>query len=119
MVGSNIFNILAVLGVAAASAPNGIVVDAAAMQFDIPVMIAASVACLPIFYTRGCIDRWEGAFFLIGYIVYVSWLWLHASQAQARHAFGDAMIWFVLPLAALTLVASLLRNSRRRSRGSG
>jgi cation:H+ antiporter len=118
VVGSNIFNILAVLGAAAVCGPNGVAVDAAALQFDIPVMIAASAACLPIFFTRGCIDRWEGAFFLGGYGLYTAWVYLHASQSDARHAFGDAMLWFVLPLAAVTLVASLLRSGRRPFHGS-
>ena len=51
VVGSNILNILAVLGLPAAVASKGISVPAEALLFDIPVMIAVSVACLPIFIT--------------------------------------------------------------------
>jgi cation:H+ antiporter len=66
VVGSNIFNILAVLGLSAAISPAGIAVSNAALRFDIPVMIAVAVASLPIFITGNLIARWEGAVF-IGY----------------------------------------------------
>jgi len=57
VVGSNIFNILAVLGLTAAVAPEGVTVPVAALRFDIPFMIAVSVACLPIFFTGYRIAR--------------------------------------------------------------
>jgi cation:H+ antiporter len=117
VVGSNIFNILAVLGVAAISSPAGVAVDPAAMRFDIPVMIAAAVACLPIFFTGGRIDRWEGALFLAAYAAYAGWLYLDTSNHEGRHAFRDAMLWFALPLTALTLGVSLFQSLRRPNHG--
>ena len=47
VVGSNIFNILAVLGVAGLFSPAGINVPPEALNFDIPVMVAVAIACLP------------------------------------------------------------------------
>jgi cation:H+ antiporter len=49
IVGSNIFNILAILGLTGLLSPSGIRVSAAAINVDIPVMIAVAVACLPSF----------------------------------------------------------------------
>jgi cation:H+ antiporter len=49
IIGSNIFNILAELGLTALIAPGGVPVSHAALRFDIPMMIASAVACLPIF----------------------------------------------------------------------
>ena len=49
VVGSNIFNILAVLGLSSLVSADGIPVPEAVLGFDIPVMIAVAVACLPIF----------------------------------------------------------------------
>ncbi len=49
VVGSNIYNILAILGVASILPPSGIPVSNTLIHFDIPVMIAVSAACLPIF----------------------------------------------------------------------
>ena len=74
VVGSSIFNILAVLGLSSIATSNGINVSSAALHFDIPVMIAAAVICLPIFYTRNLISRWEGMFLLGSYWVYLYYL---------------------------------------------
>ena len=60
VIGSNLFNILAVLGLAALVAPDGINVASSALRFDIPVMIVVAVACLPIFFTGYSIARWGG-----------------------------------------------------------
>ncbi|MDZ7680118.1 MAG: hypothetical protein U5J63_00055 [Fodinibius sp.] len=64
VVGSNILNILAVLGLSGLVAPSGIPVSEAVIGFDLPLVIAVAVACLPIFFTGGTISRWEGGIFL-------------------------------------------------------
>lgn len=68
VIGSCLFNLLAVLGLAAIVAPEGINVATSALRFDIPIMIAATIACLPIFLTGYSIARWEGLVFF-GYYV--------------------------------------------------
>ncbi len=65
IVGSCLFNLLCVLGLAALVAPQGIPIPDNALAFDFPVMIAVSLACLPIFFTGYCIERWEGLLFLL------------------------------------------------------
>jgi cation:H+ antiporter len=70
VVGSNLFNVLCVLGLSA-SVSEGLPVRPSAITFDIPVMIGASLACLPIFFSRGQISRWEGILLLGGYAVYL------------------------------------------------
>jgi len=61
VIGSNLFSILAVLGLAALLVPGGVEVAPAALRFDLPVMLAVAVACLPIFFTGHLIARWRGA----------------------------------------------------------
>ena len=56
VVGSNIFNLLAVLGLAGLVAPGGLPAPAALLRFDLPVMVAVALACLPIF-ASGARDR--------------------------------------------------------------
>jgi cation:H+ antiporter len=104
VVGSNIFNILSVLGLSSIVAPAGISVDASALNFDIPVMLAVAVLCLPIFFTGHSIDRWEGAAFLFFYIAYLSYLVLFSLQHAALQPFSMTMMWFILPLTVLTLL---------------
>jgi len=109
VVGSNIFNILAVLGVASLVVPHGIQVPAAALRFDIPVLIAVAVACLPIFFTGNVIARWEGALFFGYYLAYLLYMLLSATQHQALPLFSTIMMAFVLPLTAITLAVVGLR----------
>jgi cation:H+ antiporter len=75
VVGSNIFNILLVLGATSLVAPNGIVVSETAIGFDMLIMIAVSFLCLPIFF-NGKIQRWEGGLFLGLYVAYTTYLLL-------------------------------------------
>ena len=51
------------LGLAGLVTPHGIQVSAAILRFDLPVLIAVAVACLPIFFTGNVIARWKGALF--------------------------------------------------------
>jgi cation:H+ antiporter len=113
VVGSCIFNVLAVLGITAAVAPSGIAVAPAALAFDIPVMIAVAVACLPIFFTGHLIARWEGGLFLFYYAAYTAYVILKATEHDALPAFSGVMAAFVLPLTAVTLLVLAVRARRR------
>ncbi|GAB3729800.1 calcium/sodium antiporter [Luteimonas pelagia] len=114
VVGSNIFNLLVVLGATAAVAPDGVAVSAAALRFDLPVMTAVAVACLPIFFTGHCIQRWEGALFLGYYVAYTAYLLLDAAGHDALPAFSAVMMAFVVPLTAITLAIVTIRAWRHR-----
>jgi cation:H+ antiporter len=114
VVGSNIFNILGVLGLSAAVAPGGLVVPAAMIAFDIPVMLAVAFACLPIFFTGNLIARWEGGLFFALYVAYTTYLILAAKQHDALSTYGFVLSTFVLPLCAITIVVIAWREWRRR-----
>jgi len=112
VVGSNTFNILGVLGLSSLVAPASLTVAPAMLAFDIPVMIAVALACLPIFFTGNLIARWEGALFFAYYFAYAAYLILAAREHDALATYGFAMITFVLPLTALTLVLVVWREWR-------
>ncbi|CAN5819994.1 calcium/sodium antiporter [soil metagenome] len=112
VVGSNIFNIVFVLGLAALAAPSQISIAPAVLRFDLPVMTAVALACLPIFFSGHRIDRWEGALFLGYYFAYTIFLILAASGHEALPAYSAAMLSFVLPLTALTLLLVVWRSWR-------
>lgn len=63
-IGSNNCNLLAVLGLSATVAPEGLPVSEAALWFDRSGMVAVAVACLPIFFAESVIAQWERALFL-------------------------------------------------------
>jgi cation:H+ antiporter len=104
VVGSNIFNIGAVMGVAAAASPGGVPVEASAVNFDLPVMVAVAVALLPVAFTGYGIARWEGGLFVAYYGAYTLFLLLDATTHDALQEYSALMLTFVLPLTALTLL---------------
>ncbi len=112
VVGSNIFNILSVLGFSAVLAPQGIQISPTALAFDIPVMIAVAIACWPIFVTGHAITRWEGGVFFTYYLAYTTHLVLDASGHNLKHTLSTAMMLFVIPLTVLTLAISWWSSDR-------
>lgn len=112
VVGSNLFNILGVLGISAVVAGEGIPVPVSALRLDIPVMIAVAVACLPIFFTGHLIARWEGALFLAYFVAYTTYLVLDATDARVTRTFATIMVGFVLPLTVVTLGVTVVRAVR-------
>lgn len=82
VVGSNLFNLLAVLGLAGMVSPGGIAVSHQALRVDMPVMIAVAAVCLPIFFSGSRISRREGTLLLAGYIAYTAWLILTAGLSM-------------------------------------
>jgi cation:H+ antiporter len=113
VVGSNIFNILGIVGVAGLVAPDGIAVAPSVLRFDLPVAIATCVACLPVFFTGHKISRWEGGVFLGYYAAYTSYLILAAKNHNSLPMFSMMMIWFVVPLTLLTTVIVIYRTRRQ------
>lgn len=109
IVGSNIFNLLCVLGLTALVSPQAVAVAANALAFDFPVMIAVAVACLPIFFAGYSINRWEGALFLGYYLAYTIYLVMVSTGRPAADTFADAMIGYALPLTAITLAIITVR----------
>lgn len=110
VVGSNLFNILGVLGIASVVSPTGVAVAPPALSFDLPIMIAVAVACLPIFFTGNVINRWEGGLFFAYYLAYVAFLTLNATRHDALPVFSRVMLEFALPLTILTLLIVTFRQ---------
>ena len=114
VVGSSTFNILGCLGLAGiVSGSAGLGVAPQVMGFDLWVMLAVTLACLPVFITGREIARWEGALFLAYYAAYVAWLILAAQHNGLLGTYATVMTSFVLPLTLVTLVVMLIRRPRR------
>jgi cation:H+ antiporter len=69
IVGSNIFNVMGILGITAVITP--IPVSGRFLAFDLPVMIAVSLMLTALLLTRPKIGRLMGVSLLAGYAVYV------------------------------------------------
>ncbi|MFN3338914.1 MAG: calcium/sodium antiporter [Dietzia sp.] len=120
IVGSNVFNIGAVLGITSLITP--IEVAAGAIRFDLPIMVAVALALLPIAFTGMAITRWEGLVFTGFYAAYILYVVLQASDHDALEPFSTAMLWFVIPFTALWLIVlatyelGVLRGRRQARR---
>lgn len=110
VIGSNIFNLLLILGLAAVLSRDGLPVSQAALALDLPFMIAVSIACLPIFFTGHEISRWEGYLFLGYYAAYLLYLFLDTTQHALLPIFNTVMALFVAPLTVVTLLILVYRN---------
>jgi cation:H+ antiporter len=111
-IGSNLFNILAVLGITAAVSPNSIQIPDGALSLDLPVMIAVAIACLPIFWNGYSLLRWEGIVFLGYYAAYLGWLVLDSAEHAATDEYAVGLLGFVVPLTMLTFAVIAVRQRR-------
>lgn len=74
VVGSNIYNILLVVGVLGIIPARGFLISPAALVFDIPFMCVVALMCYPVFRSQSRISRWEGALMFMTYIGYMIFL---------------------------------------------
>jgi cation:H+ antiporter len=115
IVGSNIFNILGCIGLSGLAAGHaGLGVAPQVMAFDIWVMVATAMACLPVFISGREIARWEGGLFLAYYAAYAAWLILSALHSGVLPAYASVMMSFVLPLTLVTLVVMMVHRPPRK-----
>ncbi len=118
VVGSNTFNILGCLGLSGLATGlaggGGLPMAPSLLAFDIWVMLAVALACLPVFVTGREIARWEGGVFVLYYVAYVAYLILAAQQHDALATFSAVMMSFVVPLTVITLVAVMLKKPAPR-----
>lgn len=107
-VGSNIYNLLGVLGIAGIIAPGGIPVSAQALRFDLLVMIFVAVISLPIFYVDGKISRFEGGVLFSYYVVYTAYLIMLAVDSAALPAY-TTFLYVYVSLTFVVILANAIK----------
>jgi cation:H+ antiporter len=112
VVGSNLFNMLSVLGASALAAGGGLRTSGQPLAFDLPVMVVVAVACLPVFLSGRQVARWEGVLFLAAYAGYLVWMVVIARSGSLPPAVA-VTVAFGLPLIGLTSLPLLARGRRR------
>lgn len=122
VVGSNLFNLMGVLGTTSIVAADGIPIPSSALQTDLPIMVAVAVACLPVFFTGNSIARWEGFLFFFYYCVYTSHLILSVKYPVIHRTFHSILFMFVIPLTVVTVFVihwRALRAKRTKQNEAG
>ncbi len=111
-VGSNIFNLLGVLGAGAFFSSNGILVADRILRFDFLAMVFVALVTLPIFYIDNRISRAEGGLLLTYYGLYLGYVIMDSSG----HPLVSSLRWFLLIFAPLTffvLIVSAIRTAKK------
>jgi cation:H+ antiporter len=116
IVGSNLFNLLSILGVAGLVTPGGLNVAEALLRFDFIIMFVSAAACLPVFFTGLRISRWEGGLFFAGYVTYTTYLIAQAAEGEPVPWLSIKMAIYLAPLTALTVFVAVRGLFARRWR---
>lgn len=104
VVGSNIFNIICVLGISGLVSPVPLLVGEQLKQIDIPTMLAVACLCLPFFFTQRILSRIEGSFFVVLYIAYTCYLVFVSLNLTHVEKLHNGIVYGLLP----TLVVYVL-----------
>ena len=118
VVGSNLINILLILGLCGVvSGGEGLALAPVLVARDLPVMLLTTLACLPIFWTRGVITRLEGGILVAFYGLYLLEQWLSSSRSWALDEFRLVTLVVLLPLLLVffTFQAIRWRQGLRRA----
>ena len=110
-IGSNIFNLLGVLGVSGVLAPEGITVTTRVLTLDFLVMVFVALVCIPVFYVDDNVSRGEGVLFLSYYVLYTTYLILETSKSSILSAI-TLFVSFYIPLTFIGLIMFTVRARR-------
>lgn len=114
VIGSNLFNLLGVLGLTALIAPSPLSISPNALDFDLPVMLAVAALCLPVFYSGYRVTRAEGLLLLALYLAYGLHIVSFTTGMPLAEKLERLMNYFVLPLLAALILFSTVRAWRRQ-----
>lgn len=112
VVGSNLFNLLGVLGLSGAISSNGIPVTDEALRLDLPVMIASAIVLIPVCWNGFMIKRWEGFLMMAYYFAYVAYLIFRANDSDVTDYMRTAAL-IVVPLTLVTFSVTGFQGWRR------
>ena len=117
VVGSCLLNLMLVLGgTALVTGSQGLNVTPDLIHDDLPVMLLTSLACLPIFWTRGRISRLEGGLLLGLYFLYIVDNVLPRTNLSSwSDEFRLVMLCLVFPVVMITIITQAVvywRTSR-------
>ncbi|MGY2377019.1 calcium/sodium antiporter [Pseudomonas sp. SDO524_S393] len=114
VIGSNLFNLLGVLGFTALVAPSPLSVSPNALDFDLPVMLGVVVLCLPVFYSGYRVTRVEGLVLLGLYLAYGLHVVSFTTGMPLANKLEQLMLYYVLPALVALLLFTTLRAWRRQ-----
>ena len=110
VVGSNLFNLLVVLGLSAVFARGTMPVPEGALEFDLWFMLVSTLVCLPLMAARQQIGRAQGALLLVWYAVYVLWLVLVTRFGSVPSVAAQVILYGLLPVSLVWVLGGWVRG---------
>ncbi|MDA7950075.1 MAG: calcium/sodium antiporter [Pirellulaceae bacterium] len=114
IIGSNIFNILLILGTTGAIDPHGVLISPGAMRVDLPIMCLITTITWLLFFTGSQITRIEAITLLILYGLYFCYLLIEAKYPDFLPIYTTSCLYAFGPV----LGAYLLYNIYSHHQGS-
>ncbi|MEE4139372.1 calcium/sodium antiporter [Pseudomonas viridiflava] len=114
VIGSNLFNLLGVLGLTALVAPVPLTISPNALVFDLPIMLGVAILCVPLFYSGYRIDRVEGLFLLSLYLTYGLHIVSISTGMLLAERLEGMMLRFIVPLLGVIVAFGVVRAWRRQ-----
>lgn len=114
VIGSNVFNLLGVLGLTALLAPSPLSVSPNALAFDLPVMLGVAALCLPVFYSGYRVTRVEGLLFLGLYLAYGLHVVSFTTGMPLASKLEHLMLFYILPALLVGVLLNAVRAWRRQ-----
>ncbi|MBX8535637.1 calcium/sodium antiporter [Pseudomonas cichorii] len=114
VIGSNLFNLLGVLGATALISPVPLSISPNALVFDLPIMLGVAVLCLPLFYAGYRITRFEGLLLLALYLTYGLHIVSFSTGMLLAERLEHLMLQFVLPLLGIAVAFGIVKAWRRQ-----
>ncbi len=115
VVGSNIFNILCVLGVSGLVSPIPLVAGEQMITLDFPIMLVTAILCLPLFFVGAKLIRFEGILFLSIYIAYVWYMIAITVSADYLPLLQTGIIFVLIPVVVLYVFGILVKDLYKRN----
>ncbi len=114
VIGSNLLNQLLILGSCSIfSGLKGFIIDQSLIKVDLPFMVLTTFACLPIFWTKGKITRFEGFILLNLYIFYIIDKILFLNGFNNLYELRVCIFIYFAFFAAFLFAQEMLKISRR------
>lgn len=115
IVGSNILNILSVIGISGLFIA-GIPVQESLLRVDYLVLMGITVLCLPFFFTGKIIDRFEGAILFLCYIAYLFYLYYESISSSYTAWVFNGVFYGLLPVTLFYILYTLIPEFRRKNK---
>lgn len=119
VVGSNTFNLLAVLGISGLFSGEGLVGNTQLVEQDFPIMLGVALLCLPLMFTGATLSRLEGLLFFGLYLLYSAFLigdvigsaWLPTLSMVT----WNVVFPVILSVIAISLIRDWWRQKQQKS----